>query len=136
MIVIDASSLAKYLLHEEGWERVSQYIRGGGIYSVDHVVKEVSNAIWKHCRVGRVIDRVKVGELYRALMKLVGAGVVAVESEERYMGRAFELSLEHGLTVYDALYVAQALQRGCSLLTSDERQARAARGIGVHTITI
>jgi len=45
VIVIDSSSPAKYSLREEGWEVVSQYIRRG-VYSLDHALKEVSNAIW------------------------------------------------------------------------------------------
>jgi len=134
--VIDASALAKYLLREEGWERVSGHIRSGGVYSVDHVVKEVANAIWKHYCVRGVIGGDKARELYRALRRMVSTGVVVVESEGRYIDEAFELSVAHGLTVYDALYVAQALRRECALLTSDERQAKAARGIGVRAILV
>ena len=42
MVVIDTSALAKYVLHEEGWARVSWYIRHRRpLASVDHVPKEV-----------------------------------------------------------------------------------------------
>ena len=45
MIVVDASLLAAFVLGEPGWERLASYVRGS--CSVDHVVKEVANAIWK-----------------------------------------------------------------------------------------
>jgi len=35
-----------------------------------------------------------------------------IESEVKYLGKAFEVALDHNITVYDALYVAQALQHG------------------------
>jgi len=47
--VADASALVKYLLHEEGWDRVAFYVRKmKPIHSVDHPVKEVGNALWRH----------------------------------------------------------------------------------------
>ncbi len=46
MIVIDASTLVKYLLREDGWIRVSQYIRERRpLYTVDHALKECANAV-------------------------------------------------------------------------------------------
>jgi predicted nucleic acid-binding protein len=44
VIVVDASALAKYVLKEEGWREIRKVLEGGAV-SVDHVVKEVSNAI-------------------------------------------------------------------------------------------
>ncbi len=60
MIVIDASALTKYVLHEEGWEAVSTYIKGAKpLYSVDHFVKEVGNAIWRYSYLRKTIKRVR-----------------------------------------------------------------------------
>ena len=57
MIVIDASALAKYLLREEGWTRVSRYVRERRpLYTVDHALKECANAVWKHTRLKGLID--------------------------------------------------------------------------------
>jgi len=48
VIVVDASALAKYLLREEGWEEASRYVRTmRPLYSLDHVLKEVTNVVWK-----------------------------------------------------------------------------------------
>ena len=46
MIVIGASALAKHLLREEDWGSIEKYLVRA-VYSVDLIVKEVTNAIWK-----------------------------------------------------------------------------------------
>ena len=43
MIVIDESSLAKYIVKEEGWTEVKKYLIGEEVHSVDLIVKEVLN---------------------------------------------------------------------------------------------
>ena len=55
MIVIDASSLAKYLLRERNWEVIENYLVKT-TYSIDHILKEVSNTIWKHVVIYRRIE--------------------------------------------------------------------------------
>jgi len=127
--VVDASALAKYLLREEGWELVEGYLVKG-VVSVDHVVKEVANAIWKHVAVRRVIPRELGIELLKALKKLVEERVVVLESEGLYIEKGFEIAISYGVTLYDALYVAQALKHG-ELLTSDEKQAEVAKALGI-----
>jgi len=47
VIVIDASALTKFVLKEEGWEEVTPYLKTGAT-SIDLVVKEVANAVWKN----------------------------------------------------------------------------------------
>ena len=54
--------------------------------SVDHVIKEVGNAIWK--------------AYVRELMEIN----VNVEREEEYLIEAFEIAVENNITLYDALY--------------------------------
>ncbi len=128
MIVVDASALAKYLLREQGWRRVEEYLEQG-VYSVDHVVKEVANAIWKHAMLTRRIGWDTAKQLYRLLKKLIGP-VIVVEPQDVYLDDAFRIAFETGLTVYDAIYVAQARRKG-GLLTSDAKQAEAARKLGI-----
>jgi len=136
VIVIDASALAKYVLHEEGWEAISTYIRRRPLYSVDHIIKEVGNAIWKHCYLRRIVGRDEAMRLYRALLRLVDTGVIILEPEASYAEEALKIALQQGLTLYDSLYLAQARRLG-ELLTSDERQAEAAAklNVKVHLVT-
>lgn len=132
MIVIDASTLAKYVLREEGWESVSQILRHNRpLVSVDHVLKEVGNAVWKYARLRSRIDAETALELYRRLLRLVETGVILLKPETQYLARALEIALSHNITLYDALYIALAEEEG-ELLTSDARQAEVATSLGIH----
>jgi len=133
VIVVDASALAKYLLRESGWRRVEDYLRGDA-YTLDHVVKEVANAIWKHAVLRHAISVELALELYHALRSLA-SDVLVVEDQDRYLDKAFSIAVDEKVTVYDALYIAQALDKG-SLLTADEKQARVARRLGVEMVTV
>jgi predicted nucleic acid-binding protein len=136
VIVIDASALAKYVLYEEGWEQVSRLVKSmKPIASVDHVLKEVGNAIWKHCCVRRIIDEAKAMSLYEKLLKLVETGVIVLESETDYLLEVMRIALEYKITLYDALYIAQALKKG-ALLTSDKKQAEIASRYGVRVYLV
>ena len=130
VIVIDASSLAKYLLHEENWDKIEAYLLRT-VHSIDHVLKEVSNAIWKHVYVYRRIP-IDLGlELYDALRRLVKERIILLERQELYLDEAFRISLNRGLSIYDSLYIAQALKFG-ELLTSDVKQAKEAEELGLR----
>ncbi len=131
MIVIDASALAKYLLREENWEAVEDYLLKK-VYSLDLAVKEVANAIWKHVVVRKVITADMGLNIYRQLRRLVHENIVVLESQDRYIDKAVELALEHNITVYDSLYIAQALKYG-ELLTGDEKQASISEKLGINT---
>jgi predicted nucleic acid-binding protein len=70
VIVIDASTLAKFVLKEENWERVYELLSKETI-SVDHVVKEVANAIWKHYSIHKACSldvAIKRFQLLRKIM--------------------------------------------------------------------
>ncbi len=130
--MVDASAIVKYVLREDGWEKVSWYVRTRRpLASVDHLLKEVGNAIWKHARVRRVISVDLAVELYERFIRLVETGVIVLEPETAYLLDALRIALEHGVTLYDALYIAQARRKG-ELLTSDVRQAEAALAMNVR----
>ncbi len=137
MIVVDASALTKYVLHEENWDTIAIYIRRmRPLYSVDHIIKEVGNAIWRHCNLRKVIREDEATRLYKAFMKLVETGVIVLEPETSYTLTALQIALQQGITLYDSLYLAQAQKYG-ELLTSDKRQAEVAvkLNIKVHLVT-
>ena len=136
MIVVDASALAKYVLRERGWESVGEWLLREEPVTLDQAVKEVLNAVWKHATVLGSFGVDVARERAEALRELVEEGVVRVEGEGAYAWEAFRLALELGVTVYDALYIAQARRLGAPLLTADRRQAEAARRAGVTVYTV
>ena len=133
MIVIDASALAKFILKEERWERVADFLKAGTI-SVDHVMKETVNAIWKRLIRGE-ISLEDARSMFEAMKEILGKAVV-IENEMNYIDEAFEISIKHNITIYDSLYIALAKKKKLELLTSDEIQTQTASLEGVHAMIL
>ena len=53
MTVIDASALAKLVLKEDGRKKVTEHLKTGTL-SVDHIINEVTNTVWKRFKQGTV----------------------------------------------------------------------------------
>ena len=135
MIVIDASALAKFILREEGWEKVYRTLTAKTI-SVDLIVEEVANAIWKQCHVHKACSPDAMFKEFQLLKKVIDEGLVLLESELKYLDKAFEIATQNSIPVYDALYIAQAITHNAPLATSDKRQAEVAEKLKVQTIFI
>ncbi len=135
MIAIDASTLAKFILREENWEKVYEVLSKETI-SVDHVVKEVANAIWKHYSIYKACSLDVAVKRFQLLRKIIDEELVSLESELKYLDKAFEIAAQNDISVYDALYIAQAITRSIPLATSDKRQADIAEKIKVQVVYI
>ncbi|MFZ8850314.1 MAG: type II toxin-antitoxin system VapC family toxin [Thermoproteota archaeon] len=131
MIVIDASVLASFLRKEPGWEKLANYMKN--VVSVDLIVKEVSNVLWKDYYVRKSVDKDTVLELYRLMKSLLGVNIL-LENEEKYLDDAFEIAILMGVSIYDALYIAQAKKNKLPLITLDMKQKEAAEKVGVEVI--
>ena len=127
MIVIDASSLAKYVLRKKNWEEVRAYLLNE-VYSLTLALSEVSNAIWKHHVIYNKILCEDAKTMLRALRRL--KDVIIFEQFENYLEEALDISIRGRITVYDSLYIAQAERVGC-LLTSDDKQRNVAKEVGI-----
>ncbi len=130
MIVIDTSVLIKYLLKEEGWEKVSEFLRNSGdLVSLEMALIEGANAVWKRYNLYRDIP---IETAQRILDYLHATkGIILYENPLQYLPEGEKIALEHKITVYDALYIAQALKYG-NLATSDEKQGKIAEKLGVE----
>ena len=136
MIVIDASSLAKYILKEPRWDVIKGYLEREEVYTVDHAVKEVLNAIWKNTILYKTIPRRVAIEKYDLLMNMIMNELIIIEPETKFLEKAFNIAINHNTTVYDSLYIAQAIEHGARLLTSDRRQRDVASKLNIETILI
>ncbi|HHQ41529.1 MAG TPA: PIN domain-containing protein [Chromatiales bacterium] len=97
-------------------------------------------AIW-HLEVGNALlvavrrGRMRAEEAQEALDLLASLPIEAAElSPWESLREAWSLALGHGLTVYDAAYLALAGERRLPLLTLDRRLAGAARALGIEVI--
>lgn len=118
-VVVDASVAVKWFVPERHYERAvalrDAYLRGEvELAAPDLVLYEVANALRFH----RVF-RLAPGDVVGAVRALAGLGIVRSLSPEEWL-RAIELSVDGGVSVYDAVYGAMALSIGGMLVTSDE----------------
>ena len=133
MIVIDASILVKFILKEEGWNKIADFLKAGTI-SVDLVIKETVNAIWKRV-MRKEISLEEAKSMFEAVKEILNKAVI-IENEMDYIDEAFEISIRRNITVYDSLYIALAKKKKLELLTADEIQAQVASLEEVRAIVL
>jgi len=137
VIVIDTSALCKFLLKEEGWREVVPYLQPKRkAHAVEMLLTETTNVIWKNVRIYENLSRVDGEKLLSALELLVDKGVITIEENRKYLRRAFELSVEHNIAIYDALFIAQAETLNATLVTCDEKQGKVAEKLGISVVLL
>jgi len=137
VIVVDSSAFTRFLIKEEGWEKLIPYLDPDAEpCSVDLLIVETANAIWKYVERFKRIDEDQGLNLLERVMRLVEEDVLRLESASSYLRRALEISLRYGITVYDSLFIAQARSLDAKLVTSDRKQVEVAQDLGVETIFI
>ena len=133
MIVVDASALAKMVLQEENWTEVEKQLTNNP-YSLEYVLTEVTNAIWKECALRRRITPSEASVKFDAL-QLLTAHTLVLEGSSIYMKDGLKVAIREGVPIYDMLYILQAKKHG-PLLTCDHDQKTLAEKMGVKTIYI
>lgn len=125
MIVIDASVVLSWMLPDE----VDDFARQSASDVAEQTAivppifpSEVTNALIAAHRRGR-IDRSIVKDALGDLANLP----IFVQSAAITMEEEVELALRHGLTIYDALYLALARRQRLTLFTRDKQLAEAAK---------
>jgi len=132
--VIDSSAIAKFLLKEEGWLRVKGFLLEKP-YTLELAVEEVANAIWRRVM---LLSDISVGKAFIILNDLLELKkyLLVVEPQTPYLSQALKIAIENKVTVYDALFIAQALAKQAVLITSDEKQCKLAENLNVETVYI
>ena len=60
---LDVSSLTKYILREDDWEKVRVYLLNEPYY-LTLTLAEISNAIWKHCMLYKKVSHKKAKTMF------------------------------------------------------------------------
>jgi predicted nucleic acid-binding protein len=123
----------KFILKEEDWNKIADFLKAGTI-SVDLVIKETVNAIWKRV-MRKEISLEEAKSMFEAVKEILNKAVI-IENEMDYIDEAFEISIKRNVTVYDSLYIALAKKKKLELLTADEIQAQVASLEEVHAIVL
>jgi predicted nucleic acid-binding protein len=127
-IVVDASLAVEQIVEPAPRGRTSwdSWVGGGRTILVpSHFWPEVANAMLRGSRFHPERVRHEI-DLLRA------EGVESVAPHERRLLDAIGLASQHGLTVYDALYVQLAIETDATLGTLDAAMRRAAEAEGVE----
>lgn len=116
MLLLDASVwVAAGIPANPSHRDAAPLVRGGlSVAAIDLTVYEVVNAVAKQYRQPEQAQRI-----VRAMLRTCGDGLVRVDRE---LGEEIaEVVSEHGLTAYDAAYVAAARRYGWQLVSLDVR---------------
>lgn len=121
MTIVDANVVVKWFVLEADWETARKVGRASSLAAPSHVVVEVGRALLRNMR-SELISRDDVRQALRGLPSLVR--LVATET---LIEMAFEIATSSSVTIYDALYVAAAIQADDVLVTADARLVRGLR---------
>ena len=121
LYVIDAGVVVKWFIPEVdsaiAHQLLERYLQGvDSPVAPDLLISECANAFWRRCRQGDITP----AEATESLADLLTLNVPLVSATSLAQS-ALQLALQHQRTVYDALYLALAQERNCSLMTADER---------------
>ncbi len=67
---------------------------------------------------------------------LIKARAIKIMSQDELIIDAFELAVKHQITIYDALFIVLAKRLKLSLVTSDTRQAKIAKGEDIEVLVV
>lgn len=113
--MIDSSVFVKYLSREEGWREAERHLTRP--VTVPLALKEVANTL----RTKTLAGDVAAEDAKQMISKV--ASMVRLVTQEALIGDSFQISVDHQITVYDALFIAAAIHSKEELVTCDEKQA-------------
>ena len=131
-LVVDASVAFKWLIPDAAEEDVP----AAKAILVDHMEGRVEIAVpaLLYYEVANILlfgrSRPPIDEAAEALRDLFSIPLVVAGPAPDVADAALRLASQHGLSYYDASYVALAETLDCTLLTADQRLARRARTNG------
>jgi predicted nucleic acid-binding protein len=119
--VVDASVAVKWVLREPGrseaLEWLDDYQEGRiALIAPELLLVEAGNVLSKHYRRKKLTSRQA-----RAGFQFVDEYAPTLMPLGPLVPPAMELSLAHQIPLYDCLYLALAIERGCDLITADRR---------------
>jgi predicted nucleic acid-binding protein len=93
-------------------EAAASLVRNGGLAALDLTLYEIGNAVGV-----KQGDPTEAGRIVRLLLRCCRDRLLAIDAE--LLDAALHLAAEHGLTAYDAAYVAAAQRNGWTLVSAD-----------------
>jgi predicted nucleic acid-binding protein len=93
-------------------EAAASLVRNGGLAALDLTLYEIGNVVGV-----KQGDATEASRIVRLLLRCCRDRLLAIDEE--LLESALRLAAEHGLTAYDAAYVAAAKRNGWTLVSAD-----------------
>ncbi len=133
-MIVDTSVVVKWFVVEDGRDAAVELLASDvPLLAPDLILVEAASTLRRKVAEGRL-----PGAGAMAALDELADGPVDLVPTPPLVRRAVELADRTGISVYDACFVALADRRGVSLVTADERLARAVRlgGLDVEVRTL
>ena len=62
--------------------------------------------------------------------------LLIVEPQDHYLNQALKITVENKISIYDALFIAQAITKQATLVSSDREQCRVAEKLNIEVIYV
>lgn len=123
-VVVDASVVAKWFVAEEQSGLALRLLASPlELLSPDLIWAEVGNVLWKRVRRSQIsLEEAKT--IFDDLLRMP----VATTPSQALLAEAFEIAVDTDRSVYDSLYLALAVRKGCKMVTSDDKLSRSLAG--------
>jgi predicted nucleic acid-binding protein len=129
--ILDASVAAKWILPAHAEPLGDEAVRILKRFNADELSLwvpdlfwcEIGNVLWKAVRIGRMTQNSAAS----AIDRLARLNMYTVPTS-RLVPEALSIAIRYQRSVYDAIYVAAAIDSGRPLVTADERLANALGG--------
>jgi predicted nucleic acid-binding protein len=122
--VVDASIAVKWFLPEIHGDAAVRLLGGDhSLVAPDLLFPEVGNVLWKPVR-----RREATVSEAQATLDALASLPIEVQGSPPLMPLAFEIAGHASRSVYDTLYLAVAVLRGCRLVTADRKLYAALAG--------
>jgi predicted nucleic acid-binding protein len=127
-LLFDSNIIYKFI-RELPQTAVDKLVEGSTIYLAYY---ELGNALWRECL---LLKRISIDEAQKSLdlmYSILGhMQVASLDSETG--GEVLQTAYKFNLTFYDTAYLVEAKKTGKTLVTDDNRLARAAENLGIKT---
>src|SRR5271157_1106977 len=125
------SNVIYLLIREMPDTAVDRLIEG---YTINLAYYELGNALWRECLLLKKISleeaQKSLGLMYAILEKMQ---ITPIDSDTG--AEVLEVAYKFSLTFYDSAYLTEAKENGKTLITDDNKLAKAAEKIGVKTLS-
>jgi len=128
-LIVDASILIAVLVNEPTKARIIELTKGAELVAPASVHWEIGNAFSAMLK----RKKIKIGEVLKAIhdYNTIPLTYTKVKLEE-----ALIISDKLNLYAYDAYLIAQAIEKGCPLMTLDKGLIMAAKAFGVEIMEV